>query len=125
MFWLIFGAVVALVGFIYFNQKKNEDFWKKIMAMPGPKDFPIVGTEYSLDSAEQIFDNERKYHKLYGPIFKRWSFNSAYVSLSNPEDIELLLTNSKHLEKDDSYDFLHTWLGQGLLTNRGKQSYDN
>ncbi|CAG9836365.1 unnamed protein product [Diabrotica balteata] len=121
MFWFLIGAVVALAGFIYFSQKKNEDFWKNIMAMPGPKDLPIVGTEYRLYSAEEIFNNERKYHQLYGSIFKRWSFNSAYVSLSNPDDIEVLLTNSKHIEKDNDYDFLNTWLGQGLLTNRGEK----
>ena len=33
---------------------------------------------------------------------------------------QLLLTSTKHLEKNLIYDFLHPWLGTGLLTSSGK-----
>ncbi|KAI2474250.1 hypothetical protein C4B38_000320 [Diabrotica virgifera virgifera] len=69
--------------------------------------------------SEEAFVRDRTYVKLYGTIFRRWASGLAYISLSNPEDIELLLNNTKHLEKDVFYDLLQNWLGQGLLTSKG------
>lgn len=57
----------------------------------------------------------------YFPIFKRYSVGIEMVSLMTPEDIELILTNPKHLEKSQTYNLLHDWLGMGLLTSKGQQ----
>lgn len=32
-----------------------------------------------------------------------------------------ILSSNKHIDKSPEYDFLHTWLGTGLLTSRGQK----
>ncbi|CAG7786100.1 unnamed protein product [Allacma fusca] len=43
------------------------------------------------------------------------------MSLSNPSDIEKLLTSSVCTEKGETYKFIMPWLGEGLLTSSGKK----
>ncbi|KAL9961239.1 hypothetical protein ACROYT_G030147 [Oculina patagonica] len=38
------------------------------------------------------------------------------VLIYKPELVEVILNSSKHMRKAPDYDFLHPWLGTGLLT---------
>uniref|UniRef100_V5G6C0 Cytochrome P450 n=1 Tax=Anoplophora glabripennis TaxID=217634 RepID=V5G6C0_ANOGL len=92
------------------------------MAIPGPKSYPMVGTMMQLIFDEDgLFYSERKRSKAFYPIYKRWSFTLSLVCLINAEDIELILNNIKHIKKSHIYDFLHEWLGTGLLTSSGSK----
>ncbi|CAG9830836.1 unnamed protein product [Diabrotica balteata] len=119
MIVLLIAAVVALAYIFYRINKKDDTFWKHILAIPGPKSYPIFGTEIHFDSAEDVFKRDRQLAKMYHPIYQRHSLPIAVVNLIAPEDIELILNNSKHIEKSAFYDFLHSWLGNGLLTSKG------
>lgn len=33
------------------------------------------------------------------------------------------MSSPKHIDKSQDYDYLHPWLGTGLLTSRGKKWY--
>ncbi|KAJ8933366.1 hypothetical protein NQ314_014081 [Rhamnusium bicolor] len=68
-----------------------------------------------------MFKKDRELSKLYYPIYKCWTFNIAFVSLLCPEDIELVLTSTKHIKKGDAYNLLCEWLGTGLLTSDGSK----
>uniref|UniRef100_A0A6P7HEA7 Cytochrome P450 4C1-like n=1 Tax=Diabrotica virgifera virgifera TaxID=50390 RepID=A0A6P7HEA7_DIAVI len=68
---------------------------------------------------EDVFKRDRANAKAYHPIYQQHSLPFAIVNLIAPEDIELILNNSKHIEKGAFYDFLHSWLGNGLLTSKG------
>lgn len=45
----------------------------------------------------------------------------SLVYLWNAETAELILSNNFLLEKSSQYDFLHPWLGTGLLTSTGSK----
>ncbi|XP_022691128.1 cytochrome P450 4C1-like isoform X2 [Varroa jacobsoni] len=51
--------------------------------------------------------------------FRVWVGAHPFVMLSDPQAAEVLLTSNKHIEKAQSYELLHPWLGTGLLTSTG------
>lgn len=60
-------------------------------------------------------------HKLYGPNIATWGLlNDHQLSITCPSDIETILSSSKLIhKKSHDYQFLHDWLGRGLLTSSG------
>ncbi|XP_026471354.1 cytochrome P450 4c3-like [Ctenocephalides felis] len=44
-----------------------------------------------------------------------------FLNLAKPEDIEIVLSSTKHTKKSYVYDFLNPWLRQGLLTSFGRK----
>ncbi|XP_070157186.1 cytochrome P450 4C1-like [Polyergus mexicanus] len=55
----------------------------------------------------------------YYPIGKVWSFCTYIVSIRHPDDLETILSSTKHIEKGLPYNMLHPWFGTGLLTSTG------
>ncbi|XP_023309982.1 uncharacterized protein LOC108904025 [Anoplophora glabripennis] len=99
---------------------KNYQYWKHIMEIPGPKSYPVIGTMLDIIfDTDNLFHSERMRTKTFYPIYKHWSFNIAFVNLICADDIELVLSNTKHNRKSRIYDFLQDWLGSGLLTSSG------
>lgn len=54
-------------------------------------------------------------------IYRLWLAWEPWVVLWKPESVEQVLSNNFLLEKSSQYDFLHPWLGTGLLTSGGKK----
>ncbi|MBW02511.1 Cytochrome P450 4V2, partial [Eschrichtius robustus] len=50
------------------------------------------------------------------PLLKLWLGPIPVVFLYNAENVEVILTSSKHIDKSYMYKFLEPWLGLGLLT---------
>ncbi|XP_023309983.1 cytochrome P450 4C1-like [Anoplophora glabripennis] len=122
--WEYLVLIVAMIPYLLyiFSWLKNYQYWKHIMAIPGPKSYPMVGTMMQLIFDEDyLFYSEEKRSKSFYPIYKHWSFTLSVVCLINAEDIELVLNNIKHIKKGQIYDFLHEWLGTGLLTSSGSK----
>ncbi|CAG9864834.1 unnamed protein product [Phyllotreta striolata] len=120
----IFLLAIAIPLYLlnrYRRNKRYEEFWKHIMAIPGPQGSPILGTNNTLHTPESLFIRDRKRAVEYYPIFKLWSLDAAGVFVMSPDDIELVLNNSKHINKSLFYNFLHSWLGTGLLTSGGSK----
>lgn len=61
----------------------------------------------------QIYNKER--------IFRLWIAWEPWLVLWKPETVETVLSNNFLLEKSSQYDFLHDWLGTGLLTSAGSK----
>lgn len=57
----------------------------------------------------------------YGPYYRVWLLNQLAVLCSDPADVEILLSSSKHIKKNNFYDLLHPWLGTGLLVSNGRK----
>lgn len=60
-----------------------------------------------------VYDKER--------IYRLWLGLEPWVVLWKPESVEAVLSNNFLLEKSTQYNFLHPWLGTGLLTSGGKK----
>ncbi|XP_071572411.1 cytochrome P450 4C1-like isoform X2 [Temnothorax nylanderi] len=55
----------------------------------------------------------------YYPICKIWEIFLPIVFIRHPDDLETILSSTKHIEKSWIYHALHPWLGTGLLTSGG------
>ncbi|XP_011630919.2 cytochrome P450 4C1-like, partial [Pogonomyrmex barbatus] len=57
----------------------------------------------------------------YYSILKVWFFFTPFVGIRHPDDIEIILGTSIHIEKSLIYNNLHPWLNTGLLTSGGNK----
>ncbi|KAL6418327.1 hypothetical protein ACFW04_012207 [Cataglyphis niger] len=69
--------------------------------------------------SEEIWKRFFSIADKYYPIYKLWSLFTYFVSIRHPDDLETILSSTKHIEKGIMYNFLHPWLGIGLLTSTG------
>lgn len=64
----------------------------------------------------------QSYVDTYGSIYRVWIGPSQVAFfLSDPKDVEVVLTSNRLLKKNNLYDFLVPWLGTGLLISTGKK----
>ncbi|XP_034255390.1 cytochrome P450 4C1-like [Thrips palmi] len=118
---LLVLAALAIATHFYNRRRK----WvQSVDLIPGPPALPIIGNSWEIlwtfktDQTEAISNWTRK----YGSIYRLWlGLGHAVVVLNNPEDVEILLSGSKHIEKSNVYRHLHPWLGEGLLTSKGQK----
>lgn len=66
-----------------------------------------------------IFRNEKS-------LFKCWLVNNLYIVLTRPEDIELVLSNPKFLQKGKEYSVLQeSIMGQGIFSIEDVNKWKN
>ncbi|KAL2740988.1 cytochrome P450 4C1-like isoform X1 [Vespula squamosa] len=91
-----------------------------VSKIPGPKAYPIVGNllRFQVDN-EHLLEKIWEMNEEYYPIYKTWSFSIPIVTLLHPEDVEVLMKSTKHIEKGSTYKYLQPWLSTGLITSTG------
>ncbi|XP_001601822.2 cytochrome P450 4C1 [Nasonia vitripennis] len=87
--------------------------------IPGPTAYPIVGNllMFNMSSMHDFWQLGRLTMKKYYPITRFWGLHSALISVGHPEDLEILLSSQKVIEKGYVYWYLQPWLRTGLLTS--------
>ncbi|XP_011705224.1 PREDICTED: cytochrome P450 4C1-like [Wasmannia auropunctata] len=91
-----------------------------INLIPGPVGFPILGNVLQfLGSQEEKWKILTTLNEQYYPILKIWGFFLPAICIRHPDDLEIILGSSQHIEKGMIYDFIKPWLGTGLLTSGG------
>ncbi|GLG98486.1 Cytochrome P450 4C1 [Gryllus bimaculatus] len=91
--------------------------------IPGPRPLPLIGNllDVGLDT-KKLHESAIRFFDQYGNTFRVWAGPfRLLVNLAEPSDIEALLSKSKNLNKSFNYEFLHPWLGLGLLTATGER----
>lgn len=58
---------------------------------------------------------------LYGRVVRVWVLIFPFFAITNPEDLQTVLSSKKHTEKIFFYKLLHNFLGNGLITSSGKK----
>ncbi|XP_025266583.1 cytochrome P450 4C1-like [Camponotus floridanus] len=88
--------------------------------IPEPPSVPIFGHAHlaQLSAVEQWKVFCTLTDKYY-PILKVWGLHEFAVSIRHPDDLEKILSSTKHIEKSRLYNILHPWFGTGLLTSTG------
>ncbi|KAB1257721.1 Cytochrome P450 4V2 [Camelus dromedarius] len=71
------------------------------------------------DFFQQIIECTEEYRNL--PLLTLWLGPVPLVAIYNAENVEVILTSSKHIDKSSMYKFLEPWLGLGLLTSTGNK----
>ncbi|NXK29866.1 CP4V2 protein, partial [Piprites chloris] len=97
--------------------------WWMLKSIPGISPcYPVLGNALLLEREGEGFFNQLKFYSeefRYMPFFKLWIGPLPLMVLYHPDAVEIILSSSKHIEKSYLYDFLHPWLGTGLLTSTG------
>ncbi|PNF41728.1 hypothetical protein B7P43_G03434 [Cryptotermes secundus] len=126
-------AVVALVIFlvlwILFIVFPYDYSWilrrsdtEKIELIPGPKTVPFFGNILKFNvPGDQIINVIVQLHKEYSPVFRIWILGFPEVFITDPDDIETILSSRSHIKKSVDYLLLDPWLGEGLLTSSGSK----
>ncbi|XP_069680185.1 cytochrome P450 4C1-like [Periplaneta americana] len=106
---------------LYKTDSKRARLLELFDKMPGPPSYPIFGSAlpYIIGPRHECFKKIYNTHYHYMPIFKWWAGHIPVVSLDIPQYAELLLNNSKTIDKAKFYKYLQPWLGTGLLTSKG------
>ncbi|XP_023942468.2 cytochrome P450 4C1 [Bicyclus anynana] len=90
--------------------------------IPGPTAWPIIGNVLTyLAPPDKMFLVMRNLHKEYGPITQVHAMQIRYVSVCEPNDLELVMSSSEYVTKADAYKFAAPWLGDSLLLCTGKK----
>ncbi|CAG4966692.1 unnamed protein product [Colias eurytheme] len=114
---LLFAILTIYSLYIRYNYRG-----RLLAKLPGPTRWPIVGNgfEFALP-LDELFTYSRKLYYIYGPVIGFSAFDLCFVNIYNPEDIEIILSNTKYNEKQQPYTFLKPWLCEGLLTSNGSK----
>jgi cytochrome P450 family 4 len=113
------GTVVAIALYEYWHRNTRE--FKLTKNIPAPPLLPVVGHAHlvaGLSNAE-ILTVGLGYLNQYGETIKAWLGNVLLVFLTNPSDIELILSSNNHLQKAEEYRYFKPWFGDGLLISQG------
>ncbi|XP_025266593.1 cytochrome P450 4C1-like [Camponotus floridanus] len=88
--------------------------------LPEPPSVPIFGHTFLVQvSAVEQWKLLCTLCDKYYPIMKLWGLHYFIVSIRHPDDLEKILSSTKHIDKSRLYNLLHPWFGTGLLTSTG------
>ncbi|KAK3927753.1 Cytochrome P450 4C1, partial [Frankliniella fusca] len=122
---VLLGGALLLLSLLqaFRNRRRNE----LIAKIPGFSVWvPLAGNALQiivevLRSRGDIVDVTTGHVKRYGPIYKMWSGHLPLILVSNPDDIEAVLTHPATADKGTNYGLLSPWLGDGLLLAGGQK----
>ncbi|XP_060525303.1 cytochrome P450 4C1-like [Cylas formicarius] len=89
--------------------------------LPVPEGWiPILGNGLQLlGNPDNVFKVLRKWAQQYYPIYAVHLGPKIVVCVFGPDEVEAVISTTKHNTKADVYRFLNLWLGTGLLTSAG------
>ncbi|XP_072766429.1 cytochrome P450 4C1-like isoform X4 [Anoplolepis gracilipes] len=114
---LILCIFTALIYYYHLHYGRNG---RLINLIPGPSTYPFLGNILALlGSPVDLWNVRRKILTNYYPISKIWVTIVPIINVAHPNDIETILSSTKHIEKGSVYAYLFPWFGTGLLTSTG------
>uniref|UniRef100_A0A1L8E438 Putative cytochrome n=1 Tax=Nyssomyia neivai TaxID=330878 RepID=A0A1L8E438_9DIPT len=123
MFFLIYLVAFVALATIYFRIKH----WRRyelVAKFPGPPKLPLIGNShlYFNKKPEDVINLMHGMIVKYGKLFRVWigPYQVAFFS-TDPKDLEVVLSSTKHITKNNLYNFLKPWLGTGLLISTGQK----
>lgn len=114
---LLIPTLVLLYVYFRVSRRHMLELAEKI---PGPKGYPLIGNALELlGSSDAIFDNIYKLSFIYNGVIKLWIGPKLLVFLTEPRDVEVILSSHVYIDKSAEYRFFKPWLGEGLLISTG------
>ncbi|XP_028263336.1 cytochrome P450 4V8 [Parambassis ranga] len=120
------GVSIFIAALTYITYRLLSSYLHKWFEMrPIPEmegTYPFIGNALMFktnagDFFSQIEELTRDFANM--PLVKLWIGPIPFVILYHAETVETILNTSIHMEKAYAYNFLHPWLGTGLLTSTG------
>lgn len=120
MIQYFFVIIFLALAFAIYRFKKLEYLVKHI---PGPPTFPIIGNGLlSVNKTpEELYLAMERLRKEYGSFFRVFLGPKLFIVLTDPKDVESVLSSQNLIEKSEEYDFMKAWLGTGLLISTGQK----
>lgn len=118
IFLLLFTAGILLVVHHYWS---NRELYKLSRQMPGPLALPLIGNAYSTlgVSNDKIYDYLQYLSNSFEKPMRFWLGPKLFVFVSAPDDMQAILNSQECLSRDDVYDYIKCFTGDGLVTLRG------
>ncbi|KAK5641939.1 hypothetical protein RI129_010486 [Pyrocoelia pectoralis] len=117
-------AIVALLFIVlvvgWWPNRRRRELIDKI---PGPYHYPILGAvPYFILQPGKAWKEFRNYAKSRNyPMYKVVLFGAPYIHFLLPEDIEMVLSSRKHINKTNVYEYIKLWVGQGIFSSAGEK----
>ncbi|XP_065214566.1 cytochrome P450 4C1-like [Planococcus citri] len=116
--WLFIIVTVLVFFYIYKIISPPRRIYELAEKIPGPTFYPIIGSTRVFPSGKSNLEIATECYEQFGSVFRIWISNKVVFILSDPDDIEVFLSQTKHLDKSFSYRLLDSWLGDtNLLTS--------
>uniref|UniRef100_A0A348G629 Cytochrome P450 1 n=1 Tax=Odontomachus monticola TaxID=613454 RepID=A0A348G629_ODOMO len=111
--------IVTLIALHYYIETSRAI--RLILKLPNPPRVPILGHALiTLNmKPEYLFSKAIEFHHQLGTVISAHLGPRAFVFLLDPQDIEIILSSSVHLDKSVEYGLFKPWLGDGLLITSG------
>ncbi|XP_023316140.1 cytochrome P450 4C1-like [Trichogramma pretiosum] len=121
MFYVLAFLVLVLV--IFHICTRYDRRGRMLRSVPCPKPYPIFGNTLMFLDPDlcNFWRITRKVTEQFRPVSVLWMFTSAIVNIHHPDDVEILLSSNKAIEKGFVYNYLMPWLKTGLLTSTGEK----
>ncbi|KAL2723978.1 cytochrome P450 4C1-like [Vespula squamosa] len=119
-FTILLGSILLL--YLLHCFVRYSRIGRIVTKIPGPTSFPIIGNLLTFQVPdEDLLEKLWEINAQYYPFYKLWFFSYWGIILLHPNDIEVLMKSTKHIEKGLVYEFLKPWLSTGLLTSSGEK----
>ncbi|XP_064098017.1 cytochrome P450 4c3-like isoform X1 [Macrobrachium nipponense] len=117
--------VTVILGLVVTWFTKRMQKVAMIEKIPGPDALPIIGNALEVNVEPREFfqgvQGGSYIWSLHTNLALFWIGPFPLVALYNCTAAEVILSSQKHLDKSRDYNFLHPWLGTGLLTSTGQK----
>nr|UOU03280.1 cytochrome P450 4V23/24-2 [Brachionus rubens] len=112
---LVFQVSRWLLNYVYLVRSVN-----KIKGLPM---LPIIGNIHQIKQKYEFTKQMKEFAKMFKdePLFRLWLGTKPSYVFHKGDYVEVLFSSSKNTQKSKQYDFLHSWLGTGLLTSYGEK----
>ncbi|KAL1122918.1 hypothetical protein AAG570_003243 [Ranatra chinensis] len=117
------AVLATLAALLYLRRRlANSRLYELAENLPGPPGLPLVGNIVEfIGGPDKVFKNLYTKSFEYEDVIKMWAGPRLFVFLTNPNDIELILSSHVHIDKAPEYRFFEPWLGNGLLISSGEK----
>ncbi|KAF7277733.1 cytochrome P450 4g15 [Rhynchophorus ferrugineus] len=118
----LYLLVPALALFYTYWRISRKHMLELAERIPGPKGWPIIGNALEfVGTPNEIFTRIYRRSFAYGKTIKLWAGSRLIIFLTDPDDVEIILSSHVHIDKSPEYRFFKPWLGDGLLISTGQK----
>ncbi|XP_039291970.1 cytochrome P450 4C1 [Nilaparvata lugens] len=123
---LLIASSLMIVGFLIFHKIRRRRLEKLGEHFPGPRTLPIFGNALMFLGKDMYgcFEIIRDAARNSNSGFRIWFGQDLHIYLTDPKDVENVLTNPNAIEKDHVYDYFGM-IADGIFSSRGKQWWKN